>query len=205
MPKITTEDCKAALEAAWPADFPPQAEVRADWKRISKTGKKGSPVERLFYHRSLPIKAVVLEENGAITGTTISGIGPWDVLDPETENDEAMAAIVNSNAGFDFIRQHDLFKPADFVFYVNHDPSLNEDGVWYMLTPLSYWKKNGCAYDEQLDFCIERHLPDDGGEVMEATFVSDTTPEETQAELLKRGFVQDPEFDAMMKGDANPN
>ena len=198
--KITSEDCKRAIEAAWPADFPPLA---ADFKRIAKSGKKGSPIERLFYHRSLPLKAVVVEENGAITATTISGVGPWDVCDAETEADEAMSAIVESHAGFDFLSSHDLFKPSDFVFFVSdeQDENMEDFPTWYVLTPVSYWRKSGCAYDGELDHYIKRHLPEDGGEASEGTFCSDLSPEAVRADLLKRGFVQDAEFDAFMGGE----
>lgn len=197
--KITSDDCKSAIEAAWLADFPP---VSGEFKRIAKSGKKGGPIERLFYHRSLPLKAVVVEENGAITRTTISGVGPWEVADGETEAAAAMSMIVESHAGFDFLSSHDLFKPADFVFFVSdeQDENMEDFPTWYVLTPVLYWRQCGSAYDGELDHYIKRHLPDDGGEASEGTFCSELSPAEVRADLLKRGFVQDAEFDAFMGG-----
>lgn len=95
-----------------------------------------------------------------------------------------------------------LAKPSDFNFYVNFDEELNEDGPWFMLVPVTYWEKHRMAASVQLDYCIQRHLPEtSAGEVMEATFAIDDTPADMHAELLKRGFIQNPEFDALMKGD----
>ena len=49
------------------------------WKRVSKTGKRGEPIERIFYHETLPLHALVVEENGAIARTLIRGFAPFEV------------------------------------------------------------------------------------------------------------------------------
>jgi len=190
--KITTEDCVAALTSAFPAEFGPDS---GNWKRVSKAGKKGEPIVRVFYHRALPLKGIVTEVKGAISDVTFKGVGSWD-LDPESEVDNAMEAVVSTNAAWTFLETHDLFKPSDFVFYVS---PTNDDGdeTWYVLTPISYFKREGAQYDDQLDFVIARHLPEGDGEATEATFVTDRKPDEVRADLLARGFVQDPAFDAM--------
>ncbi len=197
MSKITTEDCKAALVAAWPTRFGTDLSDQADkWKRISKTGKKGQPIVRLFYHDTLPLQATVTEENGALTSTEIKGFAPFDG-DEESES-EAMAKMVersNSNAAWDFFGKYDVYSPSDFAFWVSPDKDMGH--TWYIVTPVTCFRKNGCQFDGQLDYIVERYLPE-GGEVMEGTFASDLEPEELKAELIKRGLVDDANFNEFM-------
>jgi len=193
--KISTEDCTAALKAAFPAEFGTDSD---NWKRVSKSGKKGEPIVRVFYHRALPLKGIVTEVQGAISDVAFKGVGSWD-LNPESEVDNAMEAVVSTNAAWKFLEAHDLFKPSDFVFYV--PPTMEEgEDTWYVLTPISYFKREGYQYDDQIDFVIARHLPEGDSEMEESTFVTDRSPDDVRADLLARGFVQDPAFDALFAG-----
>jgi hypothetical protein len=197
MTAISTEDCKRAIEAAWPAEF---GEGADNFKRVSKKGKKGEPIERLFYHRKLPLKAIVIEENGAIVKTTIKGLGLFDLSD-ESEADQELADNLWSNETYAFYEKHqNLFEPADFYFYVSDkkDEFSPEYPYWFVLTPVAYFDRNECQYDQEVSHLIGSHLPDDCGESSSCNFSSATSPDELREELLKRGFVQSAKFDAFM-------
>ena len=199
MSKITTEDCAKAVVANFPAEYGDDSD---NWKRISKSGKKGEPIVRVFHHRALPLQALVTEVNGAIVSTKYKGLAPWDV-DPDSPAGEAIRAMYGTNACIQFIRSHDLFPPSDFCFYVCSEEELADcDDVWYVLCPLACLRRTGHMYTEQLDYFLLKHLPDDGGEMEESTFVSDVGREETRARLLAIGFVSDPKFEAQMSGTA---
>ncbi len=197
MPKaISTEDCKRAIVAAWPAEFGEGAE---DFKRVSKKGKKGEPIERLFYHRKLPLKAIVIEEEGAIVKTTIKGLAIFDLND-ESQSDQEFAEQLESHDAYAFYEKHDLFQPADFYFYVSDDVDEHSPQYthYFVLVPVCFFQRNGCMYDQELSPLMGWHLPDDVGEASSSSFVFATTPEEMRAELSKRGFLRSEKFDAFM-------
>lgn len=198
MSKITTEDCVKAVVAAFPAEY---GSDNDNWKRFSKSGKKGEPIVRVFHHRALPLQALVTEVNGVIVSTTFKGLAPWDV-DPDSPAGEAISKMYGTNACIEFIRAHDLFPPSDFCFYVCSEEEAADGDVWYILCPLALQKRTGYMYSDQLDHFVLRHLPKDHSEMEESTFVSDVGREETRALLLAAGFVSDPKFDAQMSGTA---
>lgn len=194
---ISTEDCKRAIVAAWPAEF---GEGAGDFKRVSKKGKKGEPIVRLFYHRSLPLKAIVVEENGSIVKTTIKGLAYFH-LNEESDADQELADNLESREAYAFIEKHpNLFDPADFYFYVSDatDEHSPEYPHWFVLTPVAYFERAGCQYDQEVSHLLGNHLPDDCGESSSCSFSFAGSPEEMRAELIKRGFSRSEKFDAFM-------
>lgn len=194
---ISTEDCKRAIVASWPAEFGEGAE---DFKRVSKKGKKGEPIVRLFYHRTLPLKAIVVEESGAIVKTTIKGLGLFDLND-ESQADQELADNLWSNETYAFYEKHqNLFEPADFYFYVSDKPDefAGDAPYWFVLTPVAYFDRVECQYDQEVSHLIGSHLPDDCSESSSCTFASSLEPQQLREELLKRGFVRSEKFDAFM-------
>lgn len=196
MPSVSTEDCKRAIVAAWPAEFGAGAE---DFKRVSKKGKKGEPIVRLFHHRKLPLKAVVTEENGAIVSTQIKGLALFDV-DEESESADSLYEICDSHEAAAFYEKHDLFKPSDFYFYVSNDMDEHspEYPHYFVLVPVVFFEREGCMYDQELTPFVGRHLPDDVGESCSCNFSFAAEPEEMREELSKRGFLRSEKFDAFM-------
>lgn len=199
MNKITTEDCKRAIKQAWPSvlqqEYPAES---GNWKRVAKRGKKGEPIIRTFFHKALPLQALVTEVKGAITGTVIKGLAPFEI-DEESES-EGLAetlAMLQTNESRQFLENHDFYKPEDFVFFV---PETDEDGegTWLLIAPLSYWKRVGCMLCEHLDYLVKRHLPECEEEEEASFLFDDMPPADLRAEVLKRGFVQDPAFDEQM-------
>ncbi|HEY9760168.1 MAG TPA: hypothetical protein V6C97_33740 [Oculatellaceae cyanobacterium] len=195
--KITTAVCKQALQGAWPAifgtDLPEQS---GKWKRVSKRGKKGEPIERVFYHDTLPLQALVVEESSAITKTIIRGFAPFDAPEESASEQEAvMLARSISNEGFAFLQKYPCFQPSDFLFRVCTEEEALDDGTWYQLFPTRDFGRGDAECDDlQLDYLIASHLPDGDGEVTEATFSSERTVEETKAELIRRGFIPEESF-----------
>jgi len=192
---ISTEDCKRAIVAAWPAEFGEGAE---DFKRVSKKGKKGEPIVRLFYHRALPLKAIVVEENGAIVNTTIKGLGVFDLND-ESESDQELADNLMTNEAYAFYEKHkNLFEPADFYFFVSDEKDEYSPDYphWFVLTPVAYFDRVGCQYDQEVSYLLGDHLPDDCGESSSCSFSFAGNPEDMREELLKRGFARSEKFDA---------
>lgn len=196
MSKITTEDCAKAVVAAFPAEY---GSDNDNWKRFSKSGKKGEPILRVFHHRALPLQALVTEVNGVIVSTTFKGLAPWDV-DPESAAAESIGAMYGTNACIDFIRAHDLFPPSDFCFYVCSEEEADGGDTWYILCPLACLKRTGYMYTDQIDYFLLKHLPEGDSEMEEGTFVTDASREETRARLLAIGFVSDAKFEAQMSG-----
>ncbi len=196
MPTISTEDCKRAIVAAWPAEFGDGAD---NFKRVSKKGKKGEPIERVFIHRQLPLKAIVVEENGAIVKTTIKGVAAFELSD-ESEADQELADNLDSEEAYAFYEKHDLFPPSDFYFYVSDKPDelSKEYPSWFVLVPVAFYDREGHMYDQQVSHLIARHLPDDCGESSSCNFSSATKPEDLRNELTARGFRRSPEFDKFM-------
>lgn len=196
---ITTEDCKKALEQAWPPILQQECPAQSgNWKRVAKRGKKGETIVRTFFHKALPLQALVTEVNGAITGTLIKGLAPFDI-DQESEGLAETLAMLGTNESWKFLENHDFYKPEDFVFFVPDTLEEGED-TWFVITPLSYWKRTGHMLCEQMDYIVQRHLPEFVSEMEEGTFVIDMSPADLRAELLRRGFVQDPAFDVQMSG-----
>lgn len=199
MSKITTEDCAKAVVANFPVEY---GNDNDNWKRISKSGKKGEPIVRVFHHRALPLQALVTEENGAIVSTKYKGLAPWDV-DQDSAAGQAVSAMYATNACWEFIRAHDLFPASDFAFYVCSEEEHEESGdVWYFLTPVAGLKRKDFNYTDHLEDFVGKHLPADHSEMEECTFVSDVGREETRALLLARGFICDAKFEAQMSGNA---
>ncbi len=205
MAKITTAACKQALAEAWPqifgADLPAQA---GKWKRISKRGKKGEPIERVFFHETLPVQALVVEKDGTILDTIIRGFAPFDANEESaTEAESAMAERAQSNEGFAFLEKYPLFRPSDFLFKVCTEEEATRDGhTWYELYPTTDFGRGEAPYDEQLDYLIASHLPDGDGEVMEGTFSSELSVKDCEAALRARGFIASDEWTPTSKKGA---
>jgi hypothetical protein len=195
--KVTTADCKEALAKAWPEIFGEDlAEQAAKWKRVSKSGKKGEPIERVFYHNTLPLQALVVETDGAISSTVIRGYAFFEQDEEAEETSEAaeeMNARANKNEQVDFFTKYACFKSSDFRFKLCTQEEADRDGeTWYQLFPTRDFGRSVVGNsDYQLDYFIQSHLPDDHGEATEGTFTSEGTLEETKEQLLKAGFIED--------------
>lgn len=192
--KISTADCKNALAQAWPqvfgADLPA---LSSQWKRISKRGKKGEPIERVFFHETLPVQGLVVEKDGAIVDTIIRGFARFDADEESATADEAqMADRADTNEGFEFLAKYPLFRPSDFLFKVCSEEEAARDGdTWYQLFPTTDFGR-GEAHggdDVQLDYLIMTHLPEGDGEATEGTFVSQLSVTECEAALRAKGFI----------------
>lgn len=200
--KVSTAACKQALAAAWPLvfgeDLPAQA---SKWKRISKRGKKGEPIERVFFHESLPLQSLVTESNGAIVDTIIRGFAPFDASEESSSEAESqLAERASTNAGFEFLAKYPLFRPCDFLFRICSEEEASRDGhTWYELYPTTDFGRGDAEYDEQLDYLIQSHLPEGDGEVMEGTFASQVSVSECDAALRARGFIAADEWTATSK------
>ncbi len=203
--KISTADCKRALAQAWTrtfgTDLPDQA---ARWKRVSKRGKKGEPIERVFFHDTLPLQALVIEKDGAIVDSIIRGFARFDA--PEelaTEAELAMAERAEAKEGFEFLSRYALFRPSDFLFRMCSEEEAARDGhTWYELYPTTDFGRGEAENDEQLDYLIQSHLPDGDGEVMEGTFSSALSVSECEAALRARGFICSAEWTPTSKKGA---
>jgi hypothetical protein len=197
--KITTADCKKALIAAWPETFGDKLTAEAGkWKRVKKYGKRGAPIDRIFHHDTLPLHALVVEEEGAITRTVIRGFGPFEVGEEGAafEAQEKMAKRANSNAAFNFLKDHTCFRASDFTFSICTPEQAEESGeVWYELYPKCDFGRARSSSDAvQLDYLVDEFLPDGDGESMEGTFVTERSIEDAIRELRAKGFIPDSEF-----------
>lgn len=197
MSKITTATCKQAIAAAWPAVFGADLADLAGpkhWSRISKSGKKGEPIERLFFHDTLPVQALVVEENGAISRTIIRGFAAFDCPEENaTAKETAMAARAYSNESFQLFEKYPLFRPCDFLFLVATEEEAADCGeTWYQLFPTRDFGRGDIkeGFCDQVDYMVKRYLADDDSEMEECTFVSSLSPADCEADLLKRGFVK---------------
>jgi len=203
--KITTADCKIALAQAWPGmfgvDLPEQA---SKWKRGPKHGKKGEPIERVFYHDTLPVQALVVEKDGAIVETIIRGFARFDANEESaTEAEFKMADRAETKEGFEFLGKYPLFRPSDFLFKMCSEEEAARDGhTWYELFPTSDFGRGEAENDEQLDYLIMSHLPDGDGEVTEGTFASQLSVSECEAALRAKGFICSDEWTPTSKKGA---
>ncbi len=201
--KITTAACKQALADKWPEIFGVDlAKLAKDWKRVSKRGSaaRGETVERLFFHGTLPLQALVKENQGVLSEVIIRGFAPFDAGDGEEEDEDGegnglaaakavMAERAYRNETFEFFGKYPCFRPQDFFFEVCSEEEADRDGhTWYMLTPVSGFSGRPTGYDEQLDHIVSRYLPEGDCEVMEATFSTELSVAEIKEELKKRGF-----------------
>lgn len=205
MPKISTAACKQALATAWPQVFGTDlAEAASKWKRISKSGKKGEPVERVFFHETLPLQALVTENDDVIVSTIIRGFAPFDAGEESaSEAESQMAERASTNAGFEFLGKYPLFRPSDFLFRLCTEEEAARDGhTWYELYPTTDFGRGEAQCDDQLDYLIQSHLPDGDGEVMEGTFASELSVSECEAALRAKGFIAADEWTATSKKTA---
>lgn len=195
--KITTAACKQALAQAWTEKFGTDlADQLQKWKRVSKRGKSGEPIERVFYHQSLPLQALVVETDGVITQTVIRGFAPFDFdgeSDSQSETEAAMHDRASSNAAFEFLSKYPCYKPSDFIFRMCTAEEAKRDGTWYQLFPTRDFGRQDAPYDGQLDYLIASYLPEGDGEVCEGTFSTERSIEESRRELLRIGFISDEE------------
>lgn len=195
--KISTAVCKQALIAAWPAVFGEDLTAQSSkWKRVSKRGKKGEPVERVFFHDTLPLQALVVEDNGVIVNTIIRGFAPFDASDESaTEAESKMAERAYSNEGFEFLAKYPLFRPSDFLFKMCSEEEAARDGhTWYELFPTTDFGRGEAQCDDQVDYLIQKHLPEGDGEVCEGTFASQLSVSECEAALRASGFIASNEW-----------
>jgi len=194
--KVTTSACKQALLQSWPQVFGADlADQAAKWKRISKSGKKGEPIERVFYHQSLPLQAMVIENDGVITKTVIRGFASFDADEESMSEAEAqMVERSSTNAAFDFFSKYHCFKPSDFTFQMCTEEEAKRDGTWYLLFPTSDFGRGTCSYDGQVDYLIAAYLPEGDGEVTEGTFATERSVLEAKAELVRCGFIAESDF-----------
>ncbi|MBU6453048.1 MAG: hypothetical protein KGS72_14785 [Cyanobacteria bacterium REEB67] len=202
MSKVSTATCKQALAQAWTLTFDADlATLAGKWKRISKRGKKGEAIERVFFHDTLPLQALVVEKDDAIVETIIRGFAPFDA--PEESASEAemkMAERASSNAGFEFLEKYPLFRPCDFLFQMCTEEEAARDGhTWYLLFPTTDFGRGEAQYDEQLDYLIASHLPEGDGEVCEGTFCSALSVSACEAALRSSGFIASSEWTATSK------
>ena len=196
--KITTEVCKKALLPTWQEIFGTDtdlSELASKWKRMSKRGKEGESIELVFYHKSLPLQALVVEENGAVARTVIRGFAPFDA-DEENSSPAEIEMLTRAMAtdGFEFLSRYACYRPSDFIFSLCTEEQAKADGTWYELYPTRDFGRTDCPYDEQLDYLIAHHLPEGDGEATEGTFTSERSIEETREELVKRGFIPTEEY-----------
>ncbi|CAN5636493.1 hypothetical protein BH10CYA1_BH10CYA1_45670 [soil metagenome] len=205
--KISTADCKNALAQAWPEvfgeDLPDQS---SKWKRISKHGKKGEPIERVYFHETLPLQALVVEKDGAIVETIIRGFAPFDASEePATEAESQMADRANTDESWTFLSEYPLFRPSDFLFKMcSEEEAARARNTWYRLYPTTDFGR-GEAYgdgDAQLDYLIISHLPEGDGEATEATFVSQLSVSACEAALRAKGFICSDEWTPTSKKGA---
>jgi hypothetical protein len=186
---ITTDDCKEALAAAWQYEGDG---TNTKWKRLSKKGNKKSGIVRVFHHDDLPVRGTVTEEDGKIAKVEFKILGPWDVEDPDG------CGMFDSEEGEDFLTEY--LGPEDFVFFVSDTKCELSGCTWFVVTPFSYWKTAGCQYDEEMTQFIDCLLPPNSGEMSSGNFSSDMEAAPLRDELLRLGFIQDPEFDKFMTG-----
>lgn len=195
--KISTAVCKQALAQAWPLVFGEDLTAQSTlWKRISKRGKKGEPIERVFFHDTLPVQALVVEKDGVIVDTIIRGFAPFDASEESASEDEAkMAARARTNEGFEFLAKYPLFRPSDFLFCMCSEEEAARDGhTWYELYPTTDFGRGEAECDEQIDYLIQSHLPEGDGEVCEGSFASQLSVSECEAALRARGFIASAEW-----------
>jgi len=195
--KITTADCIKAISDTWPQIFDEDLPQEASkWKRISKRGKKGEPIERVFFHKSLPLQALVVETDGAITRATIRGFAPFDANeDLTTDAENEMVERADSHAGVDFLSKYPCYQPSDFLFRMCTEEEAQQEGsTWYELYPTSDFGRGECEYDGQVDYFISRYLPEGDGEACEGSFTSARSVTEATAELLRLGFIASSDF-----------
>ena len=195
--KVSTATCKQALAQAWPQVFGADLTAQASkWKRISKRGKKGEPVERVFFHDTLPLQALVVEQDGAIVSTIIRGFAPFDANEETaSEAESKMAERASTNEGFEFLAKYALFRPSDFLFRMCSEEEAARDGhTWYELYPTTDFGRGEAAYDDQIDYLIQTHLPEGDSEVCEGSFASSLSVSECEAALRAKGFIASAEW-----------
>lgn len=195
--KITTAACKQALAQAWPGifgtDLPAQA---SKWKRISKRGKKGEAIERVFFHETLPVQALVVEKDGTIVDTIIRGFASFDANEESgSEAESQMAERASTNEGFEFLAKYPLFRPSDFLFNMCSEEEATRDGhTWYELYPTTDFGRGEAECDDQVDYLIKSHLPEGDGEVTEGSFYSPLSVTDCEAALRAKGFISSKEW-----------
>lgn len=191
--KISTADCKKALAQAWPAVFGADlADQAGKWKRVSKRGKKGEPIERVFFHDKLPVQALVVEKDGTIVDTVIRGFHTFDADEESmSEAESKMAERAATDETWKFFEKYPLFRPNDFLFKMCSEEEAARDGhTWYELYATTDFGRGEAHYDgdEQVDYLIQSRLPDGDHEVVEGTFASALSVSECESALRVLGF-----------------
>ncbi len=203
--KISTATCKQALAQAWPQVFGADLPTLANkWKRISKRGKNGEPIERVFFHETLPVQALVVEKDGTIVDTIIRGFAGFDANEETaTEAESRMAERASTNEGFEFLGKYPLFRPSDFLFRMCSEEEAARDGhTWYELYPTTDFGRGEAECDDQLDYLIASHLPEGDGEVCEGSFASQLSVSDCEAALRAKGFICSDEWKPTSKKGA---
>ena len=108
-----------------------------------------------------------------------------------------MRGIIDSPAALAFIKRS--IDPAQFYFTIVADVAeLDGDGGSYFnITPVEYFKNEGCAYDQHLYDLLEDYLPEDCEEMCESSFYTDTDAQELIKLLKSAGFQQNVDFDRL--------
>ena len=192
--KITSAICKKTIDDFIVASEPSikhfiNKHGGSDWKRVSKTGSDGLST-RTFVSYNIPIKAVVLERPSGLR-VQLKVNYEWDVYDDYDKYEN----VFENDLYYDQTVE-DLYKrttlAAEFYFYVGD----NDDGIWIMVCPTSYFDREGYCYDQS--FSLEGLLPPSVSDIdiMEATWVpsGNASIEEIKQDMIDAGFVFNQKF-----------
>jgi hypothetical protein len=206
MSKITTEVCKAELNARWPFDGAKRPE---DWKRVSKTGSAKTSIARVFQHRRLELYGIVIEEKGAITSVRFSETQP-QVSKTATSRKSSPTASKNSDSSKPNApgatapgaaatpASNGKVRADEFLFAITR----REDGLTYFaICREDFWRQNHHLSDQSFGNLLDGLLPRDASESSECQYCTKVAPKALRKFLEQRGFKDDERFTSYMGGD----
>jgi hypothetical protein len=185
MSKITTKDCIQEIERLYPTIAFPGFSKKNEWKRLSKMGRQGQPIVRVFGCSLDPsVRAIVTETNSNLQ-VQFESVLPVQPKKPSA------------------------FKPSDYVFAVGYDE--DSESTFIVLTPRAFWAEHGHVCDRELNI-PETMLPLDANgdyaeRMEESTYaVLGQEVSDVEEEMRAIGYIDDPEFKAFLfSGGESPS
>jgi len=186
MRKFTTAECVEAITAKAPAVIPNLVrDFKPVWKRLSKTGKQGGPITRVFGAKNAPFINAIITEAAGTLDVRFAALPIWKVDNDGVDWDESVYDRPD-------VRSLLSISGRDFLYEIIEEAAENDNEVCVNL----YVKDTdpACPYDQHLGATIGTILPKcangrEPKEVAECTYCIIGKPLATvHSELQAAGF-----------------
>lgn len=199
MSKITSEDCKTALNDHWPSDG---HKSPSDWKRVSKTGTAKTVIVRVFQHRNQKKYGIVCEVSDKITSVAFTDSLPAQ----PSGTAKSMGRVAKASTGSTTVGAvGEPGRPAsngrvsadEFLFAVCERDNRRTS---FAICRRDFWHQHHRLSDDGFGDLLDGLLPPGTSVASECQYSNKMGRKQLYEFLLAQGFGDDERFTAYMDG-----